>query len=533
LILDDTFWFYPQYDGDPPTGKDITASFKDPGFLAAVRDITGKLEEPILDYDVARIWDLNIGVWNTSYTISDLSGIEHFSALRYLDCYGQQLEELDLSKNTALTYLNCDGNQLTGLDVSNNLALYTLFCSINSLTTLDISNNINLGSLSCWYDQLCVLDVSKNTKLMDLGCGGNHLTALNVSDNTELKQLNCYNNQLTRLDVSKNIKLVGLDCAENQLTGLDVSDNTALELLRCRYNYMISPDDVIGWREIGLVLNEDHSYDTSFIFYDQKLIQITTQPAPNTTVTQGNATGTLSITARATMQDAELKYQWFSNTTAMNSNGTPIAGATSDIFNIPATLAGTYYYYCEVRVDYIGFVGSNVATVTVSLPSVNGLKVSGMIRSYNPRNAATIQLTQNGVVVCSTLTQTWEGYDQADQAFEFEGVEAGTYTLVITKPGHTSFTVQSITVGDGDVDLTKDSRPEVCLMTLLCGDIDNDGEINQADLNVLWQPSNYNKRVSEGADPLCDLNGDGEVNQLDLNILWQLVNYNKGEVVVS
>ena len=57
--------------------------------------------------------------------------------------------------------------------------------------------------------------------------------------------------------------------------------------------------------------------------------------------------------------------------------------------------------------------------------------------------------------------------------------------------------------------------------------------INQTDLNALWQPLNYNRLVSAGADPSSDLSGDGEVNQADLNILWLPVNYNRGGVVVE
>tara|TARA_B110000902_G_scaffold210182_1_gene240253 strand:+ start:1318 stop:1908 length:591 start_codon:yes stop_codon:yes gene_type:complete len=43
--------------------------------------------------------------------ISDLTGIEAFTALTYLDCLDNQLTNLDVSKNTALTYLDCLDNQ--------------------------------------------------------------------------------------------------------------------------------------------------------------------------------------------------------------------------------------------------------------------------------------------------------------------------------------------------------------------------------------------------------------------------------------
>jgi len=108
----------------------------------------------------------------------------------------------------------------------------------------------------------------------------------------------------------------------------------------------------------------------------------------------------------------------------------------------------------------------------------------------------------------------------------------GTYTLVVTKPGHTSFTVSTITVGDADIDLTQDMRPEVRAITMLCGDINGDNMINDADLTVLWRTDNYKKSTAIANNPLSDLNGDGMVNDADLTILWRTDHYNKGSVTI-
>jgi hypothetical protein len=49
-----------------------------------------------------------------------------------------------------------------------------------------------------------------------------------------------------------------------------VSKNTALYYLYCDNNYMSSPDSVIGWREIGLVINSPTDiYSGTFFFYPQ------------------------------------------------------------------------------------------------------------------------------------------------------------------------------------------------------------------------------------------------------------------------
>ncbi len=63
--------------------------------------------------------------------ISNLKGIEAFTALTELYCGVNQLTSLDVSQNTALTKLFCGGNQLTSLDVSKNTALTGLNCDGN------------------------------------------------------------------------------------------------------------------------------------------------------------------------------------------------------------------------------------------------------------------------------------------------------------------------------------------------------------------------------------------------------------------
>ena len=175
-------------------------------------------------------------------SISNLKGIEYFTALTELQCYANQLTELDVSKNTALTSLRCYNNQLTALDVSKNTALTELICMSNQITELDVSNNTALINLTCQHNPLKKLDVSKNTALIDLYCNGNQLQELNVSNNTALTYLYCAGNYLTKLDVSYNVALLYLICDDNQITGLDLANNTALIEMAC--DFPVSSDDV-------------------------------------------------------------------------------------------------------------------------------------------------------------------------------------------------------------------------------------------------------------------------------------------------
>ena len=171
-----------------------------------------------------------------SRKITSIKGIEHFTALRKLDCSVNSLTSLDVSKNTALQKLICNANSLTSLDVSKNTALTYLNCKDNKLTTLDVSKNTALTDLLCSYNKLTTLDVSNNTKLNDLGCGHNLLSTLDVSKNTELTELGFGNNSISSIDISENTKLEYLYCSSNQLTTLDVSRCKKLIELDCFRN---------------------------------------------------------------------------------------------------------------------------------------------------------------------------------------------------------------------------------------------------------------------------------------------------------
>ena len=174
--------------------------------------------------------------------ISDMTGIEYFTALKELSCSINKLTNLNISKNTALTTLYCDYNQLTKLDVNKNNALTWLNCDNNQLTSLDVSQNTALTGLFCSYNQITSLDVGNNAALIQLDCGNNRLRNLDINNNTTLEYLDCNHNQLTKLDVSKNIVLKTLSCRENQLVNLDVSKNINLENLYCYKNQLTSLD---------------------------------------------------------------------------------------------------------------------------------------------------------------------------------------------------------------------------------------------------------------------------------------------------
>jgi len=160
--------------------------------------------------------------------------------LKELKCSNNQLTNLDLTQNTALTYLNITNNQLTNLGLTQNTALTHLYCSYTQLTSLDVTQNTALIGLYSSANQLTSLDVTQNTALTSLYCNYNLITNLDITQNPSLNVVNCRNNQLTSLDVTQNTIITYLFCTDNQLTSLDLTQNSALNALYCNNNDITS-----------------------------------------------------------------------------------------------------------------------------------------------------------------------------------------------------------------------------------------------------------------------------------------------------
>ena len=148
--------------------------------------------------------------------ITSLAGIEYFTDLEHLDCSGNQLTALDVTKLTSLMFLVCNDNQLTALDVTGLTSLTDLVCNDNQLTALDVTGLTSLTTLICAGNQLTALDVTGLTNLMSLHCNDNQLVSLNVSTLEELGILWCHGNKMTALDITHNADLWDLECGNQQ-----------------------------------------------------------------------------------------------------------------------------------------------------------------------------------------------------------------------------------------------------------------------------------------------------------------------------
>ena len=150
--------------------------------------------------------------------ISDLTGLEAFTAATQLDISGNNISSFDITANVSLTYFNCGFNGFTGtltFDAAND-ALQQLFVNGNQLSGLDVSALSNLEHLNCAVNNnLASLNLSANPALRILAADGNILSALDLSNNLQLTDLSCSSNGIVALDVSANSDLVTISVDGN------------------------------------------------------------------------------------------------------------------------------------------------------------------------------------------------------------------------------------------------------------------------------------------------------------------------------
>lgn len=219
-------------------------------------------------------------------------------------------------------------------------------------------------------------------------------------------------------------------------------------------------------------------------------------------------------------------------------NWNPNIGTTAETTVSASTLFGTTpdvgaekTVKCTAQLK---FGSSSSAAVTSADHTVtvvaDGVKVSGQVTSYNGKNGFTVTLYEAGTkTVKHTATISGTGTSgQVTQDFNLDTVAAGEYDLVVTKDAHLTYTVKKVKVEGTDLDLTKHSNPAISTITLLAGDVNEDGKINSTDTTFIRYPSNFNKSVtSPGVDAIADINGDGKINSTDTTIVRYPENFNK------
>ena len=243
------------------------------------------------DDEIAAITEISI----SNRQIQNLKGIEYFTALKSLNCSGNQLTELDLSKNTALRSLFCQNNQLSTLDLSACKELKWITCSQNQIkgagmdalieslpiivdATLEVRYGQN-DSNEMTAEQSAAAKMkgwkpmaySPETGWVIISSGDIPIpTMVAINETTfpdahfrnflkaqsygsdeiltgeEIAEVTSLNVPFKNIESLKGIEyftaLTSLSCGDNNLTELDISKNTALTILSCGNNQLTRLD---------------------------------------------------------------------------------------------------------------------------------------------------------------------------------------------------------------------------------------------------------------------------------------------------
>lgn len=159
--------------------------------------------------------------------IFDLTGIEDFTSMEFLNVKKNELSSLNINQNINLRLLDCNKNQLTELDISQNVNLTYLTCTDNLLTSLDVSNHLLLQHLFCGNNFISELDLKNNTNLQSFTYNSyspySYQLAIESIDlrngnNAAISHLTIYNN--------RNLKCVFVDDANAQHSNWDINYGT-------------------------------------------------------------------------------------------------------------------------------------------------------------------------------------------------------------------------------------------------------------------------------------------------------------------
>lgn len=204
----------------------------------------------------------------SNQSISDLTGIEAFTALANLNVETNSLTNLDVSNNSNLQILNFDNNSIASLNLGAISGLTSIEGRYNQLSTIDLSQNSNLTFINLRNNLFTTFDVSNNPILDTLNLRGctslntldltnnpsiryiymqdTALTALDFTNNTLLEVVVIERCNFSTIDVSNLTALRELRVPDNNITELDVSNNTALTRLECENNSLLTSLNMVN-----------------------------------------------------------------------------------------------------------------------------------------------------------------------------------------------------------------------------------------------------------------------------------------------
>lgn len=183
-------------------------------------DGNGQIEQ----HEAATVRSLDVA----GRSISNLTGLEYFLDLQYLDCAANNLTAVDASQYPQLRYLYCNSNTVTTLTLSGLYHLIELDCSYNSIASLDFMGLQSLSTVDCSENLLTALDFSVCPQLADFSCSNNNIVTINIKNGAVQGAVYTYNswgnNPLAYICTDEDeIAAVNTLLAQNGYSGINVN----------------------------------------------------------------------------------------------------------------------------------------------------------------------------------------------------------------------------------------------------------------------------------------------------------------------
>lgn len=230
-------------------------TFPDDVFREYVSTSFDKDQDELLSYDELKsITRIDLSGVGEKAGVEDLSGIEYFAALTYLDCaytgvksidvsanaklrelhaYQTPLEYIDVSNNASLKRLDLNNTEITDIDVTQNPDLFALNLEDTGITEVDLANNESLYEVYLTNDRIASLDITANHELGHVRISGTDITELDLSGNPDLMALYMMDTRIRHIDLSCVPKLYYLTAWKSDLEELDLHSNTGLNTVEC------------------------------------------------------------------------------------------------------------------------------------------------------------------------------------------------------------------------------------------------------------------------------------------------------------
>jgi len=274
--------------------------------------------------------------------IVDLTGLDAFKNLTFLNIENNEIENLELSTHLKLKKLYCSNNKLTNLDLSKNDLIVELNCASNSLTIIDLSYNLLLSELNIDENPISDLDLQNHESLKILKSSRTEIAYLDLANNINLEKLTANNNQM--------LLVVDIQSGNNQtLENINLKDNSILNCIlvddrdTAYANANWIKDDIAGYKLIcddddndGVSNAEDQCPSTPFgDFVDLFGCSIFSLPIDNFRILTTSETCSNSNNGKISIESVEI-YNF--KATISNETFSDIInfGATTEIRNLKA-----------------------------------------------------------------------------------------------------------------------------------------------------------------------------------------------------